>query len=287
MKLMTLTLGVFLAITTVYSASAQDAVVTDSRIKTLVYSANDVFSLLTVYGYQSNIEFSDKEEIQTVSVGDRVGWQIVASGNRLFIRPQEFGAHTNMSVITNKRSYQFDLKSAQDENLPESEELVYVVRFFYPEETNPTAPVAATIAPPSILAPTPITTTNTSPSVPAMSAPQPSQSVASEALPAIPSTASPFTAQNYNYTYTGSLDYAPTRIYDDGISTYVTLPKRFSAHAGDISFISGTQSVPKETISSTMLPEGVFVLNKVTDSFAIKYKDGTAIQVFNESHKIN
>lgn len=108
---------------------------TDSRIKTFVYNANDVYRLLTHYGYQMNLEFGDDEEIQTVSVGDRSGWQITPGENRVFIRAMEDKAQTNMTVITDKRSYQFDLYSAPP-GQQGWDELVYVVRFYYPEDAR-------------------------------------------------------------------------------------------------------------------------------------------------------
>jgi type IV secretion system protein VirB9 len=108
---------------------------TDSRIKTFVFNENDVYRLLTHYGYQLNIEFGNKEEIETISVGDRTGWQIIPAGQRLFVRAMEDKAHTNMTVVTNRHAYQFDLYSS-----PPGEqgwdELVYVVRFYYPEEQD-------------------------------------------------------------------------------------------------------------------------------------------------------
>ncbi len=104
---------------------------TDSRIKTFVYNANDVYRVLTHYGYQMNIEFGDSEEIETVSVGDRTGWQITPTENRIFVRAMEDKSQTNMTVITDKRTYQFDLYSAQP-GQQGWDELVYVVRFFYP-----------------------------------------------------------------------------------------------------------------------------------------------------------
>jgi hypothetical protein len=82
-------------------ASAAQPITTDSRIKTLVFNPNEVFTITTHYGYQSNIEFGPKEVIDTISVGDRIGWQITPAGRRLFIRAQEENAHTNMTVITN------------------------------------------------------------------------------------------------------------------------------------------------------------------------------------------
>lgn len=115
-------------------ASAALPIVTDSRIKTFIYNANEVFSLTTHYGYQANVEFGEKEEIETLSVGDRVGWQIVPAGRRLFIRAMEENGHTNMTVVTNLRAYQFDLRSSASDAVFGSEELTYVVRFYYPEE---------------------------------------------------------------------------------------------------------------------------------------------------------
>ena len=132
-------LAILLMLATPAAANAARPIVTDSRIKTFVYNANEVFSLTTHYGYQANVEFGEKEEIETLSVGDRVGWQIVPAGRRLFIRAMEENAHTNMTVVTNLRAYQFDLRSSSSDAVFGSEELTYVVRFYYPEEGE-TAP---------------------------------------------------------------------------------------------------------------------------------------------------
>lgn len=116
------------------AAHAAVPIVTDSRIKTFIYNANEVFAVTTHYGYQANVEFGEKEEIETVSVGDRVGWQIVPAGRRLFIRAMEENAHTNMTIVTNLRAYQFDLRSSNSDAVYGSEELTYVMRFYYPED---------------------------------------------------------------------------------------------------------------------------------------------------------
>jgi type IV secretion system protein VirB9 len=116
-------------------AFAETPIATDNRIKTYVYNENEVFVLLIHYGYQSSIEFAANEEVQTISIGDSYSWKINPIGRRLFIKPMEENVHTNMTVITNKRTYQFDIMS----KLPEenfNKELVYVVRFFYPELHN-------------------------------------------------------------------------------------------------------------------------------------------------------
>lgn len=113
-------------------------ITTDSRIKTLVYNPNEVYQLKFYYGYQSFIEFSDDESIEMISLGEAFAWKITPSGKRLFIRPLEIAAHTNMAIITNKRAYQFDIQSAEYDGRAD-QELVYVVRFFYPDGKLPKA----------------------------------------------------------------------------------------------------------------------------------------------------
>ena len=191
-----------LAVLPVLQAEAEVPVVTDSRIKTFVYNSNEVFTVTTHYGYQSNIEFGDREQIETVSVGDRIAWQIIPAGRRLFIRAQEENAHTNMTVVTNKRAYQFDLRSSSADAVFGSEQLTYVVRFFYPGEAN-SAPVSYVPAAPVMAPAMPMNATVAAPS------PMP--------MPVMQEATTPL---NFRYTYSGSNQAAPVKIYDDGRSTF-------------------------------------------------------------------
>lgn len=125
----------YLILFTVCASNVYAAVpiTTDNRIKTYVYNENEVFLLVIHYGYQSNIEFANGEEVETISIGDSYAWKVTPVGRRLFIKPLEENIHTNMTVITNKRTYQFDVMSKlPDENI--DNELVYVVRFYYPDQ---------------------------------------------------------------------------------------------------------------------------------------------------------
>lgn len=129
----------------------------DRRIKILRYDPNDIYTMVTRVGYQSYIEFSAREEIDTISVGDRSFWQLIPSGNRLFIRPLQEDVATNMTVITTRRSYQFDLKSVSEIDKPEPKDadkpapkakepkdkykgVIYVARFSYPDDPPPRKP---------------------------------------------------------------------------------------------------------------------------------------------------
>jgi type IV secretion system protein VirB9 len=108
-----------------------EPVAIDSRIKTFIYSQNEIYDLKFKIGYNSIIEFSKDEAIDSISFGDPYPWKIQPLGTRLFVKPIEPGVKTNMTVITNKRVYLFEVES----DLPtkvDSSDVVHVVRFFYP-----------------------------------------------------------------------------------------------------------------------------------------------------------
>ncbi len=108
---------------------------TDNRIKTYIYNPNEVYLLVLHFGFQSSIEFGKNESIETVTLGDSYAWKITPMGNRLFIKPMERNIRTNMTIITNRRTYQFDIAAKELEN-GEEENLVYVMRFQYPKKSR-------------------------------------------------------------------------------------------------------------------------------------------------------
>lgn len=107
----------------------------DSRMKTIIYNPNEVFELKFCYGFQAFIEFSDDEEIEILTLGESYPWKLNPVGKRLFIRPLQINVNTNMTIITTKRTYQFQIKSGSYEEGAD-EELVYSVKFFYPDTTK-------------------------------------------------------------------------------------------------------------------------------------------------------
>ncbi len=222
----------------------QQPVIADSRIKTFVYNENDVFAMTTHYGYQSNIEFGLKEEIQTVSVGDRYAWQIIPVGRRLFVRAEEENASTNMTVITNKRTYQFDLFSTDGGELPKNRQVAYVVRFYYPDEHSVSAMPAAVTA--------------------------------EQVLSAM----QPPPAYNFQYTYTGPDALAPTKIYDDGATTYFRLAEK-PGNTPQIFAIGSDGSEQK--LLSTPGADGMHAVAGLAPRYAIHYSSGEVVMVYNEA----
>ena len=122
--------------------------VTDARIQTVFYDPEQVVSLRGYLGYQLMIEFGAGERIENVSLGDSLGWQVTPNkkATLLFLKPIAKDAVTNMTVVTDRRRYAFELRARGVARLRPSE-MAYVVRFLYPPE--PTPPPAPPPPPPS------------------------------------------------------------------------------------------------------------------------------------------
>lgn len=121
-------LAICLAFTSVQATAAKTpkSLATDSRVRHVMYDPNQVYEIVGTYGYQTSIEFATDEEVKVVSLGDTIAWQTVPYNNRVFLKPVEPRAATNMTVITNKRTYYFMLSSTAL-----SKQTTFLVRFSY------------------------------------------------------------------------------------------------------------------------------------------------------------
>jgi type IV secretion system protein VirB9 len=199
------------------AAGFTQPVVSDSRIKTMIYNPNEVFRIVTNYGFQSSIAFGPNEQIQTISLGEQSAWQVIPADNHLFIRALIEVAHSNMTVITDRRTYQFDLFARSAADVPD-EELAYVIRFYYPEENfdgrGPEGrPQSTSDMPmPPMQTPMPLP-------APVSMSPMP-MAQPSMSMGAMPMGAGGQGGMNYRYTLSGPDSIAPVRVYDDGRKTY-------------------------------------------------------------------
>jgi type IV secretion system protein VirB9 len=166
----------------------------DPRLQSVHYQADKVVKVQGRVGYQSMIEFGQGESIENVAVGDSSAWQVTPNkrANLLFLKPLMTKARTNMTVVTDQRTYLFDLSVAGAGTTP-----LYNLRFTY--GATPPAPVAAErpqqqrkIAYPTLLA-------NASSSQPAVVHPK----------------------LNYDWKKKGDKNILPARYYDDGQSLYL------------------------------------------------------------------
>lgn len=160
----------------------------DGRVKTLVYRQDEVFKFTGFFYVQSILEFDRNEAITNVSIGLPQGWQVNVVGHRIFIKPiteDKEGATTNMTVITDKRMYFFELY-ADEATTVNDQRIPFIVRFVYPEKAT-----AGTI-----------------------------QQVASSGP-----NLSDLSKFNFNYTISGNDTIAPLKVFDDHQFTYFQFRK--------------------------------------------------------------
>lgn len=115
-----------LALANVSPAGAQTS---DLHIQTISYDPGAVTSLSGAVGWQIMVEFAGDERIENVSIGDSTAWQITPNkrARMLFIRPLTRKTSTNMTVITTRRTYLFELSVG-----PRHPGTPWIVRFAYP-----------------------------------------------------------------------------------------------------------------------------------------------------------
>lgn len=110
-------------------ALAVPALADDARIQTRAYDEATVVRIDGKVLVQTTIKFAPDEMIENVAIGDSTAWQVQPNKAQtiLFVKPLEPAARTNMTVVTDKRTYLFDLvASAKNAAL-------YVLQFRYPE----------------------------------------------------------------------------------------------------------------------------------------------------------
>lgn len=200
------------------AAQSTTPITTDSRIRTLVYNPNEVYELKFYYGYQSFIEFGEDEEIEMISIGEAFAWRLTPAGKRLFVRPLEIAGHTNMTIISNKRTYHFDIRSGEYDGKAD-EELIYTIRFFYPQIGQPLPiPPALTVPNPAPVLPQPDLQKTI------IKTPFPGASF-DKKLPDLVARNPENGELNFDFSLAGKSDnIMPLKVYDDGQDTFFQFP---------------------------------------------------------------
>ena len=170
-------------------ASTATVAAPDSRIRTLAYDANEIVKINGKTGIQSTIEFAADEKIENVAVGDSSAWQITPNrrASLLFVKPLNARSRTNMTVVTDRRTYMFDLVAGAA-----SASAVYALKFSYPNE-KPVKPAVQPVQQAAVATSAPATVT-------------------AEKL-------------HFDWKSKGHSKLTPDRMFDDGASLYLTWDK--------------------------------------------------------------
>lgn len=112
------------------AAQAQTVVEADPRLQTITYDAGQIVPIRIAVGYQLTVELAPDEHIENIAVGDAGAWQVTPNkrGDHLFIKALQSGVSTNLTVVTDARTYVFDLISLYGP----TPDMAYTLSFLYP-----------------------------------------------------------------------------------------------------------------------------------------------------------
>lgn len=205
-----------------FSIPAQAA---DERLVEVRYDAAKVYRLEGRTKVQAMIRFGEDESIENVAVGDSDAWQITPNkrANLLFVKPLAVRANTNMTVVTNKHTYLFELVASP------AAQPMYVLSFKYPEPPKPI------VLPGSQLA--------------AKEATAPEQPASASVDPA---------DLNFAWSKSGDDKLLPENVFDDGEATFLSWPEGSPVPAILITDVAGTEGPVNFSVrGTTIVVEGV------------------------------
>ena len=211
----------------------------DPRVRIVRYEPDQVVVLRGTFGYSTTIDFGAGERIENVSIGDSLGWQVTPNrrASLLFVKPIETGHATNMTVVTNLRRYNFDLRSRHSRG-DGDRGVILELRFDYPEPLH-----LADLVPPT---------------------------------PAEPPPPEPPKELHKAYSFEGAFRGLPTKVFDDGTSTYFVFPE-----TAEVPAIYAVDADKKEAMVNVAIRDGYMVVDRVARAFTLRR--GTEIcRIFND-----
>jgi len=104
----------------------------DQRIRTAVYSPDEVYRLYGFVGFHLDLEFEADESFTSLSGGDLGALTYSAHDNVLTLKPKVASAEMNLAVSTTKRRYYFEYSVSAQPPSRFPGQVMYAVRFSYP-----------------------------------------------------------------------------------------------------------------------------------------------------------
>lgn len=222
---------IFLFIFNAQSVQLPRIIGPEKRFRAYVYNPNEVYRYIGHYLSQSYIEFENDERVQTISMGDTTSWQTTVMDNKLFLKPVLNFANTNMTIMTNKRTYHFELDAVEAASVMEDDVLFYI-KFMYPETGDKNIMIFDT----------------------------------KENRSDLPDLRN-LDLYNFDYEYSGSDNIAPTKVFDDGIFTYIEFGDKSSY---EMPAIYAVDSSGYEMMVNYRIVENYIVVEQLASQFTLR-----------------
>jgi type IV secretion system protein VirB9 len=224
----------------------------DFRVRTADYNEDQVYKITGFFGFHALVVFGPDEKIQKIGAFDK-GWKVDDLGNKIMISPKVEDADANLTVVTTRRIYHFDLAvkpfpKGKYRSQAEDTEQTYSLRFRYPDDEAFAAAARA---------------------------------MADRAERRLREAASAANnkPRNYNYTYMGSDAIRPYEVWDDGTFTYFKFYAQQDLPSVFVINDDGTESV----VNKGMERDGdTLVVQRVGKQFVLRMGNSVTC-IYNET----
>lgn len=207
----------------------------DSRIRTETYSSDKVYSIYAQVGRVVLVQLEEDEHLDgqatALGMGDAEAWTMGVRGNNIVFKPRTEHPITNMVVVSNKRTYAFDLKIATKKHSP-----TYIIRFNYPDSIKQRQ---ATL--------------------------NAKQNRAFDALRESGVLHDNAMQHNMAYFGKGNKDLAPTSIYDNGRFTFMTFD-----NGRDMPAVYRVEADGSETLLNAHIENNTLVIHEVNKKLILR-----------------
>ena len=120
----------FLGYASAQGPDAAESSRSDRRIRYVAYDPDEVVQVEAVVGVVTHIVLEPGEVYVTHAFGDGKAWDFAVKANHYFLKAVAENADSNLTIVTDRRSYHFSLKLVTASDRPGTFELV----FDYPDE---------------------------------------------------------------------------------------------------------------------------------------------------------
>lgn len=232
----------------------------DDRIRFIDYNPAEVIKLVAHFGFSTDIQFGQSEEIKVIALGDPNAWDTASASNHILLRPIGKKPDTNMTVITNKRVYNFDLRAhwSKQKTKSLSNDMMFQINLRYPKEEAEKAQAEARYK----------------------AEIEEAKRKEEELVNKLEKKLN--TPKNWNYWAKGSSSVSPDQAYDDNLFTYLTFNNNKDMPAVYIINEDGSESLVNTSIDPEH-PDTIQV-HKVARRLILRKGNNVAC-IFNQSYK--
>lgn len=220
----------------------------DVHLQTFNYDKNNTYTVNTRPEIVTDIELADDERIDTVVVGNSTQWIIEqdTQGRHVFVKPTVPGLFTSATIITTKRTYQLLLKSFADDDkffqrVTWNDNRLTMLRNKAVEDARLAAEEKAAIA-----------------------KEEEAQKLADQKT--VWNIGTPIESINFNYDISGTADFKPVQVFDDGRFTWL----KFNAPVQELPALFAPGVDDKLEVVNYVVKENMFMVQKVMPNAILK-----------------